>query len=61
MTKSTDKSLIEDTEISPEDLAEDLVEDEDGADIDDDDPDADTIAAADDDEDDESNNGETFV
>ena len=26
MTKSTDKSLIEDTEISPEDLAEDLVE-----------------------------------
>jgi len=28
MTKSTDKSLIEDTEIPPEDLVEDLVEDE---------------------------------
>ena len=29
MTKSTDKSLIEDTEIAPEDLVEDLAEDED--------------------------------
>jgi hypothetical protein len=28
MTKSTDKSLIEDTEIPTEDLVEDLVEDE---------------------------------
>ena len=35
MTKSTDKSLIEDTEISPEDLAEDLIEDEEAADLED--------------------------
>ena len=34
MTKSTDKSLIEDTEIAAEDLAEDLIEDDDAADID---------------------------
>ena len=33
MTKSTDKSLIEDTEIAAEDLAEDLIEDDDAADI----------------------------
>jgi RNA polymerase nonessential primary-like sigma factor len=37
MTKSTDKSLIEDTEIPPEELVEDLVEDQEAADLDDDD------------------------
>jgi RNA polymerase nonessential primary-like sigma factor len=39
MTKSTDKSLIEDTEIPPEELVEDLVEDQEAADLDDDDED----------------------
>ena len=37
MTKSTDKSLIEDTEIPPEELVEDLVEDQEDADLDSDD------------------------
>jgi RNA polymerase nonessential primary-like sigma factor len=37
MTKSTDKSLIEDTEIPPEELVEDLVEDEESAERADDD------------------------
>ena len=37
MTKSTDKSLIEDTEIPPEELVEDLVEDQEDADQDNDD------------------------
>ena len=45
MTKSTDKSLIEDTEISPEELVEDLIEDEEAADLED---------ADDDEEEDES-------
>jgi RNA polymerase nonessential primary-like sigma factor len=39
MTKSTDKSLIEDTEIPPEELVEDLVEDEESAERADDDDD----------------------
>ncbi|MCP4765883.1 MAG: RNA polymerase sigma factor RpoS [Gammaproteobacteria bacterium] len=63
MTKSTDKSLIEDTEIAPEDLAEDLVEDEEtaeAADLDDDDSDAEATVAAEDD-DDESAEGDKFV
>ncbi len=53
MTKSTDKSLIEDTEIVPEDLAKGLVEDEEAvevADLDDDDSDAEATVAADDDD-----------
>ena len=37
MTKSTDKSLIEDTEIAPEDLVEGLAADDDASDVDDDD------------------------
>jgi RNA polymerase nonessential primary-like sigma factor len=41
MTKSTDKSLIEDTEIPPEELVEDLVEDEESAERADDDDDED--------------------
>ncbi|MCP4470099.1 MAG: RNA polymerase sigma factor RpoS [Gammaproteobacteria bacterium] len=64
MTKPTDKSLIEDTEIAPEDLAEDLVEDEEAADLDDGDSDAEAIVAADDDDDGgdgESADGEKFV
>jgi RNA polymerase nonessential primary-like sigma factor len=36
MTKSTDKTLIEDTEIAPEDLAEGLAEDEEATDADED-------------------------
>ncbi|MBT8433977.1 MAG: hypothetical protein KJN95_04925, partial [Gammaproteobacteria bacterium] len=35
MTKSTDKSLIEDTEIAPEELGENLIEDEEVADLED--------------------------
>ncbi len=64
MTKSTDKSLIEDTEIAPEDLAEDLVEDEEAADSDDDDSEAEAVVAADDGDDgddDESADGDKFV
>ena len=65
MTKSTDKSLIEDTEIATEDLAKDLVEDEEtaeAADLDDDDSDAEATVAADDDGDDgESAEGDKFV
>ena len=50
MTKSTDKSLIEDTEIATADLAEDLIDDE-AAELDDDDDDegVDIEAEADDD------------
>ena len=54
MTKSTDKSLIEDTEIPPEELVENLVEDREAADLDGDDDDdstADETIASDDDED----------
>ena len=62
MTKSTDKSLIEDTEIPPEELVEDLVEDQEAADLDDKDDSAeDGTAVSDDDEDedeDESDDGD---
>ena len=55
MTKSTDKSLIEDTEIPPEELVEDLVEDQEAANLDDDDDEDDSVevvsAVSDDDED----------
>ena len=44
MTKSTDKSLIEDTEIAAEDLVEDLADDDDSIDNDVDD-DSTNIAA----------------
>jgi RNA polymerase nonessential primary-like sigma factor len=59
MTKSTDKSLIEDTEIAPEDLVEGLVDDEDASDGDDDK----TVAVAVDDDDDseEDADGKKFV
>ena len=40
MTKSTDKSLIEDTEIPPEELVEDLVEAQEDADSSDNDDEA---------------------
>ena len=53
MTKSTDKSLIEDTEIAAGDLAEDLIDDDDAADLDADDTDAVAVAVADDDDDDD--------
>jgi RNA polymerase nonessential primary-like sigma factor len=61
MTKSTDKSLIEDTEIAPEDLAEDLVEDEEASDLDDDDSEDEDVVAAADDDDGESADDEKFV
>ena len=59
MTKSTDKSLIEDTEIAPEELVEGLADDEDASDGDDDK----TVATADDDDDDseEDAGGKKFV
>jgi RNA polymerase nonessential primary-like sigma factor len=53
MTKSTDKSLIEDTEIAAGDLAEDLIDDDDAADLDADDTDTVAVAVADDDDDDD--------
>ena len=57
MTKSTDKSLIEDTEIPPEELVEDLVEDHEDVDVEEDDEDSsddsDDIVAEDDDDDDD--------
>jgi RNA polymerase nonessential primary-like sigma factor len=60
MTKSTDKSLIEDTEIPPEELVEDLVEDAEAAKLDADADDADEdktastkIESEDDDDDDD--------
>ena len=52
MTKSTDKSLIEDTEIPPEELVKDLAEDQEDADSNDDDD----AAAEDDDENDDNDN-----
>ena len=65
MTKSTDKSLIEDTEIPPEELVEDLVEDEEVADLsDDDDTEHATVVEDDiddDDDDTEAVDGEKFV
>ncbi len=68
MTKSTDKSLIEDTEIPPEDLGEDLIEDEEIVDLEDDDEDEDetehaTIVEDDDDDDDDDDviDAEKFV
>ncbi len=63
MTKSTDKSLIEDTEIATEELVEDLAEDEEASD----DEAADVSAIADDSDDDDDAtegvdaNGEKFV
>jgi RNA polymerase nonessential primary-like sigma factor len=59
MTKSTDKSLIEDTEIASEDLVEGLADDEDASDIDDDK----VVAIADDEDDDseEDADGKKFV
>ena len=64
MTKSTDKSLIEDTEIPPEDLVEDLVEDEDASDLSDENEDVEhaTIIDEDDDDDEEETiEAEKFV
>ena len=65
MTKSTDKSLIEDTEIATEDLAEDLIDDDDAAELDDDDDSeddsVDVEAVADDDDITETGGGEKFV
>ncbi|MDH3761833.1 MAG: RNA polymerase sigma factor RpoS [Gammaproteobacteria bacterium] len=66
MTKSTDKSLIEDTEIPPEDLVEDLVEDEEDSDLssdNDDDTECATNVEDDDsdDDDDETTEAEKFV
>jgi RNA polymerase nonessential primary-like sigma factor len=66
MTKSTDTSLIEDTEIPPEDLVEDLVDDEEDPDLssdDDDDTEHATIVEDDDsdDDDDETIEAEKFV
>jgi len=61
MTKSTDKSLIEDTEIPPEELVEDLVEDQEAANLDDDDDEDDSAEAetvASDDDEDESDDDE---
>ena len=64
MTKSTDKSLIEDTEIAPEDLVEGLSADEDVSDVDDDET-AGLAAIVDDDDDDddaeEDADGKKFV
>ena len=60
MTKSTDKSLIEDTEIPAEELVEDLVEDQEAADSDEDaNDDEHAVTVEDDDDDDESDDGET--
>ena len=64
MTKSTDKSLIEDTEIPPEDLVEDLVEDEDvsALSVEDEDVEHATIIDEDDDDDEEETiEAEKFV
>jgi len=66
MTKSTDKSLIEDTEIAPEDLVEDLadedeVADPDADDVDDEAADITAIALEDDDDDTTEVDGEKFV
>ncbi|MDH3219267.1 MAG: RNA polymerase sigma factor RpoS [Gammaproteobacteria bacterium] len=64
MTKPTDKSLIEDTEIPPEDLGEDLIEDEEISDIaDDDDDDAEnaTIIEVDDDDDDDDDDEDETI
>ena len=53
MTKSTDKSLIEDSEIPADDLVEDLVEDDDISDLnDEDDDDMDHASIVEDDDDD---------
>ena len=64
MTKSTDKSLIEDTEIPPENLVENLVEDEEAADLTDDDDNDDghaTIIDGDGSDDDDTTESEKFV
>ncbi|TNF90528.1 MAG: RNA polymerase sigma factor RpoS [Gammaproteobacteria bacterium] len=65
MTKSTDKSLIEDTEIPPEDLVEELVEDEDVSDLSDEEEDVEHATIidedVDDDEEEETIEAEKFV
>ena len=63
MTKSTDKSLIEDTEIAPEDLVEGLSADEDASDADDETAGLAAIVDDDDDDDDaeEDADGKKFV
>jgi len=64
MTKSTDKSLIEDTEIAPEDLAEGLADDEEATDVDEDEGADVTAVDGDDDDDDDSTqdaDGKKFV
>ena len=53
MTKSTDKSLIEDSEIPADDLVEDLVEDDDISDMNDDDDDMDRASIVNDEDDDD--------
>ena len=59
MTKSTDKSLIEDTEIPPEELVEDLIEDEEDADLSDDDDNTERATVVDGDIDDADDDTET--
>ena len=65
MTKSTDKSLIEDTEIPTEDLVEDLIDDDEVSDLADDEDDAEHVDiiddSDDDDDDDEAIEAEKFV
>ena len=66
MTKSTDKSLIEDTEIAAEDLVEDLADDEDAVELnadnsDDDATDITAIAGDADDDDTTDADGKSFV
>jgi len=64
MTKSTDKSLIEDKEIAPEDLAEGLADDEEATDVDEDEGADVTAVDGDDDDDDDSTqdaDGKKFV
>jgi RNA polymerase nonessential primary-like sigma factor len=60
MTKSTDKSLIEDTEIAPEDLVEGLAEDEEATDADEDEG-ADVTVIGDDDDSAVDAGGKKFV
>ena len=61
MTKSTDKSLIEDTEIATEDLAEDLIDDDEAAELDDDDDEGADIEAEGDDDVTETGADDKFV
>jgi len=61
MTKSTDKSLIEDTEIATEDLAEDLADDGDAAEDENDGDETITDVDAEDDDDDDDTESKAFV